>query len=735
MFKKLSLGFILLASMYAHADIHNVQGKFLQRDLGSPNQDNYNAQTALNNYLKAIVTDTYSGETPQTFTIVDWRAVNQFNSNNVLNAEYFNSADLGLGRDMHCVAQPQLEAQRGVGAMACYVSNHGKIGGDTKSAFAGLNNPADPEFATVAMEFWPSSARNKVRFFVFGSELDANGDGALDGGRLVTGLNIVLDNGLGHEQPGLCLACHGGELKNTGSSSTIDIQGGHFLPFDTFSFEYETPEKRIAAQPKFDAMNKLVHRAEKSAYSGSSPANRQIYQYLEGSYTPSITSLNATFVDTFTPSQFSANSNNINLYHSVVKQYCRGCHLSSSTELAPASVLLACDANYDMPHAEVTAANFRRHMEFVAHDIDRFASSSACYTMPHLVDFQHEVPTNSLNFEGLNMFQGLSAELSSALSGGDLYSLDKSETLSVVTSDPVVGVNNRRSVLKGGLLDVRQAFMLTKASNPAKAPNINNVSLLMHKRDDKMGVLLVGNAGSSAPLFIEFIDDRTTTANPGTNDSFVRYEKSLAGMGVKRLEVIYTPQSIDRFAAAFQIPGTVEFDDIQITYDAKTPNAQYADFESIFTNPPSNAAMVEHLPSCSLTSNVTGSLGNLIKPGGDSGRYSFQTGPSLCVGDKISILIGMDKPRALLRINDDTGGELSFEFAISKKIQEQSNIIYTARSQGTLIETSKYFTGRVKIKLQPNEGYGADFLVLEDSSINGKPIHGVAIDNIRFVPN
>lgn len=716
-----------LLAFNASADFYDPQSTFLKRDL--PNGA-YDGTTALNNYLAAVVTQSYSGETPATFTLSKWKQLNGFNASNTLNTQYFNSADLGLGRDMNCVAQPQLESARGTGAMACYVSNFGKIGGGAGHAFAELarsksvTNPSK-EFATVAMEYRPNAARNKVRFFVFDSQNT--------GGKLVTGLKIVLDNSNGQEQPGLCLACHGGKVTNPNDANLINITGAHFLPFDQFSLEFATAEQRVAAQPILAQMNKLVHKAEKATYGQTSAlaSDKQIWQFLEGSYTPSITDAAPIMVDSFTPAPFNNNDADRNLYHTVTKQYCRSCHMSAEVVLDPSLMTPTC-IDGDMPHAEVNAANLRRHMEFVAYDMERYASNTNCYKMPHLIDFQTALQANGMTFEGTNAgYNNLG--LDALLSGGVVNSMNGVNSQNIVTVDSIIGANNRRSVLKTNRLGAQNGFILSKTDDLAVSPKINKVELLFFgSGSTRNNVFVQGKNSSKNTVFTRFINNGASglSTTTGTNDLFTKFSENVSSSNINHLSVVMSSNMPDYLYGQYQIPGTVEVDDISVSYDSKIAGAIYQDFESSLQTVPYNIARItDRMTDCSVPNNGGGVIGNLLKTEGDSGRYSFHTKANLCKGDDIAIDI-----TSLLTIPGSTNGQVMFDFKISDKASIIGpSFLPQAAQQGTLYQRDGYSFGRVKLPY--GTGIKLRVLMQENSGINGAPIHGVAIDNMRFVPS
>ena len=92
---------------------------------------------------------------PNGDTLDDFRSRNGFNvapPGAIASAKYFNAGDLNLGRDMNCLPNAH-------GGLACYVANHAVVppngvpfSDDPAAALAGLKNPMEVPFATVAME-------------------------------------------------------------------------------------------------------------------------------------------------------------------------------------------------------------------------------------------------------------------------------------------------------------------------------------------------------------------------------------------------------------------------------------------------------------------------------------------------------------------------------------------------------------------------------------------------------
>ncbi|MEQ9499639.1 MAG: hypothetical protein RIT81_22320 [Deltaproteobacteria bacterium] len=295
-------------------------------------------------------------------TLDDWQELNGFNGlggalpgfTALGSAVYYNKIDLELGRDMHCVKQ------NGSAATACYVTNYG----DPNVSPPGQPGPGDPQgpalaatiarnddglVATVAMEYRPNDALNRVTFFAF----------APDGTRLG---GVELDSEGVKGIPGACLSCHGGFYEG----GTHSVTGAHFLPFDVDNFAYSTKVgyRLVDQQDDFRALNKVA------VDTGPTPA---ITELVNGWYDNNL-GTNGPDQDTdWMPAGWSSQDV---VYREVVKPYCRGCHVAledpalSATRNKPDFATFAEFDSYayaiqqrvcaerDMPHAEVTRRRF-----------------------------------------------------------------------------------------------------------------------------------------------------------------------------------------------------------------------------------------------------------------------------------------------------------------------------------------------------------------------------------------
>ncbi|MES2676092.1 MAG: hypothetical protein V4660_17770 [Pseudomonadota bacterium] len=359
------------------------------------------------------------------FKLSDWKQKNGFNATGAVTAgaKYYNGVDLGLGRNMHCVNQDGNAVANRLKGMACYVSSHGKIGGTMREGLAAVNAANNQSFAAVAMEYRPTEPENKVRFFVFGEGGD---DGTIlypqgnttdnafyqfDTGR---GLPMPGQNAPGQPVPGVCLACHGGTL----DAATGTISNAHFLPFDTFSLDFVDQTDRNKATLQFNKLNAWVYRAELLANPYPAPgttqptSQHQIIDFLKGSYLPApgtaagseiaaTAVMNDNYVDArFTPANSSAEdlSAYVSAYKSVVRPYCRGCHMAQTIALTPSRLSSACDPSNSMPHSETAHHNLYRHGDFVQPVLNRLPlikNTTNCKSIFKLTDFEGLYPARS----------------------------------------------------------------------------------------------------------------------------------------------------------------------------------------------------------------------------------------------------------------------------------------------------------------------------------------------------
>ncbi len=275
------------------------------------------------------------------YTFSQWKQSNGFNdpSVNVVNSKYYNSADLGLARDMNCVYSPP-RLNRGTNALACYVSNHGDFFvNDIKSDFDKLYGGAKP-FATVAMEYHPNASNNKVRFFAFDHN---NNDLAQK--------YVPLDTGGAKPIPISCASCHGGKLDDNGN-----LNNSNFLPFDVFAVEYFSLQEKEKQLVQLKELNKMIYNT------------RPIYkitQFINGMYRPNIFENTTAANNSWVPNEWNTPELRLG-FNAKIKPYCNGCHMAHELDLArywgTTAINYGC-LGAGMPHAEINQRNMLNKYE------------------------------------------------------------------------------------------------------------------------------------------------------------------------------------------------------------------------------------------------------------------------------------------------------------------------------------------------------------------------------------
>lgn len=275
---------------------------------------------------------------------------------NAVRTSYLNFNDLGSGRDMYFLQRPD-------GTVAAYVTNYGLFNQDHENATLAANR--DTPGATVCMEYGPVEGQGPtriVKFFVYtGGDFAANAPRAaaadLDG----FGPKFV---------PNLCNNCHGGNYSpaNAAAPTFAEINmGASFRELDIATFKFA--EGRLVAnnieKTAFRSQNLIV----KGAAVGDSIAIQPIKDLIAGWYPgASIEQDNS-----FTPPGW-VGAPQQDLYHNVVKQSCRTCHVGLDAEPSSAGIgwityeqlrirrgvldyYVLCDGRF-MPHAVTTYRNF-----------------------------------------------------------------------------------------------------------------------------------------------------------------------------------------------------------------------------------------------------------------------------------------------------------------------------------------------------------------------------------------
>ena len=213
-------------------------------------------------------------------------------------ARYYNTGDLGIGREMHCRA-----TQTPAGGVACYVRNYGTFGGKREEAIA-LTVAGGVPLATVAMVYTPPiDAPNAVSFIAYGPDSALLTSAQLD----TLGNNTSI--------PQNCLNCHGGRSRYDADANAV--LGARFLPFDPAAFAYATqPDFTFAAQEdKLRRLNRLV--------AGAAPTPA-VLEVIEGLFPANNSPYNPAFV----PVGWSETPSDARVYREVIAPYCRNCHVS-----------------------------------------------------------------------------------------------------------------------------------------------------------------------------------------------------------------------------------------------------------------------------------------------------------------------------------------------------------------------------------------------------------------------
>ena len=273
-------------------------------------------------------------------TLTDFQTQYGFGGCAVAHASYYNAGDLGIGRDMHCVA-----TATPAGGQACYVTNYGTFGGAEADAISALEAGTTP-LATVAMVYTPPiTSPNAVAFMVYGATGKLAPQAQLD----TVGNNTSI--------PENCLNCHGGQ--STYDTTAHAATGAKWLQFDPNAFDFASadPTLTFAAQSaQIASLDQLAMQAAPTA------AETEV---ISGSWA------SATFDASFVPTAWSASDHDKTLYAKVLAPYCRECHLSVDSgnltfqtpdelrQNAAKVVAKVCgDGPTGMPTAEQTATRF-----------------------------------------------------------------------------------------------------------------------------------------------------------------------------------------------------------------------------------------------------------------------------------------------------------------------------------------------------------------------------------------
>jgi hypothetical protein len=307
------------------------------------------------------------------YTFQDWLTANGFAAaTQVAKAIYFNKLDLQFGREMNCWQNGQ--------TVACYVVNYGPKPTDATwpdriTALDDAKNHTHPPFATVAMVYNPAITTNPVSFYVFNN---GGSQSPLDPATVPLVTQAALDTEGGKTVPRMCMGCHGGSYihsdATTNPPTPASVLGAQFLPFDVISFGLDSD---TTVQQAFLDLNAFVLATK---------PNQAIVEFVNGTY-PGLTggvtqpfaqSITGTPTVDFIPANWNRNvlydgttptSNQsqtvATLYSTLVRNYCRMCHLAQPRDFATYDVgpgnfksdsglieAYTC-VDGDMPHMEV----------------------------------------------------------------------------------------------------------------------------------------------------------------------------------------------------------------------------------------------------------------------------------------------------------------------------------------------------------------------------------------------
>lgn len=307
-------------------------------------QDSTSAQTALY-YTAAGLPTTLNG----------FKQLYGFPTDEVT-AVYYNAGDLGFGREMHCKSFDVLLGTGLLGkGVACYVNNYGNTAGQpafpaTPANALTLAHSGAGAFATVAMVYTPPHLPNSIKFVVYDSTGARSNVAPLD------------STGRHQSVPNNCLACHGisSNANLAGTGIPVVSMDARFLPFDPYSFAFRSQADFEAQRENFRKLNALV------ALTPMSPETNKFILGLYAGKPPSDPT--ATSIIDFVPPAWKTTIADRTIYDGVIRPYCRGCHMTSTSTAydfdSPADFVpsyihgVPCESTHRMPHAEQTLRNF-----------------------------------------------------------------------------------------------------------------------------------------------------------------------------------------------------------------------------------------------------------------------------------------------------------------------------------------------------------------------------------------
>ncbi len=298
-------------------------------------------------------------------------------------AIYGNDGDLGFGREMHLRVWDDWDpGQTGEDPIiAMYTTNYASVGAAASAQTA--TSPGQGVVATVAMDFRPNPASggaHYTRFYAFDPAGNRIGEIPLD------------DFGL-KAMPDLCTNCHGGQpaaenqLTPSGSSLVYPTEGRmadgngrepRFIPFAVETFGYHPAFTQAGQEAEFEVLNEVLYDTNITPEAAALITD----WYADG------TGIQDT---EHVPTGWDSHPTNPNvdaeaLYQDVVQPHCRSCHLSfnsftdftETTEVTGMGTYLntlVCEAPTQMPHAQVTQANFYADIDAKLSFIDEMGES------------------------------------------------------------------------------------------------------------------------------------------------------------------------------------------------------------------------------------------------------------------------------------------------------------------------------------------------------------------------
>jgi hypothetical protein len=261
---------------------------------------------------------------------------------------YYNSNELGLGRELGCVqfADGTDAAGAPLTGVACYVTNYGAVFGDavgsTKLAIEGTT-PRN----TVCIAHRPSlPAGYQVQFYVFGKTGQRQDWAQLDtlGAR---------------PQPHVCMNCHGGSY----DSEKHLAKDARFLPLDP-NFVAFAGEGTAGGHGVTRAGQEEAIRFN-NALAARTPLTARQVEAFGGLYDQRIDATGTLARTDFVPAGWSKDATAREIYGQVVRPFCGTCHLATQEAGAsifdsadqfrgPLATLYLCNTGMAMPNAQAT---------------------------------------------------------------------------------------------------------------------------------------------------------------------------------------------------------------------------------------------------------------------------------------------------------------------------------------------------------------------------------------------